>query len=86
MNPWEIILHPHISEKSTRLIEKENTLVFVVRKDATKPEIKRAVEKAFGVKVAKVRTLITSKGYKKAYVRLKSEFSAAEVAMRLGIL
>ena len=86
MNPWEIILHPHASEKSTKLIEKENTLVFIVRRNATKPEIKQAVEKAFGAKVAKVRTLITSKGHKKAYVRLRPEFSAAEIAMRLGIL
>ena len=85
-SPWEILLFPHTSEKSIRLIEKENTLVFIVRRNANKPEIKKAVEKAFNVKVDKVRTLITRKNEKKAYVKLNKNYSATDIAIRLGII
>ena len=85
-DPREIIIRPVQSEKALRLIEQHNTLTFIVRRDATKPEIKRAVEELFGVKVVKVNTLITPRGEKKAYVRLAPEYSAADIAARLGIL
>ncbi len=85
-DPREIIIRPVQSEKALRLIEQHNTLTFIVRRDATKPEIKKAVEELFGVKVVKVNTLITPRGEKKAYVRLAPEYSASDVAARLGIL
>jgi large subunit ribosomal protein L23 len=85
-SPWTIIVRPVQSEKALRLIEEANTLTFIVRRTATKPAIKQAVEKAFGVKVEKVNTLITPKGEKKAYVKLAKEYSAADVAARLGLL
>ena len=74
------------TEKALTYIENSNTLTFIVDLKATKHDIKRAVEKLFNVKVAKVRTLITPKGEKKAYVRLKPEYKASEIATRLGIL
>jgi len=80
----QVLLSPHISEKSTRLGEGSNQVVFRVRRDARKPEIKRAVEKMFsveveGVQVANVKGkrkgMMRSAGkrsdWKKAYVRLK---------------
>lgn len=79
-----ILLSPHISEKSTRVADKAGQVVFRVRVDARKPEIKKAVEKLFNVEVESVRTAnILGKyksfmgnvgrrpGWKKAYVRLK---------------
>ncbi len=54
---YDVILRPIITEKSTRLSE-HNQLVFVVRKDASKPEIKAAVEAIFKVKVEAVNTLV----------------------------
>ena len=86
MRPEEVIIRPLATEKALRLIEEQNTLTFIVRRDATKPDIKRAVEALFGVKVAKVRTLITPQGEKKAYVKLAPEYNASEVATRLGIV
>ena len=74
------------TEKALTYIENHNTLTFVVDVKATKHDIKRAIEKLFNVKVAEVRTLITPKGEKKAYVRLKPEYKASEIATRLGIL
>ncbi len=54
---YEILLRPSITEKSNLLKEGQNTLVFEVDPRASKTEIRRAVEQAFGVKVEGVRTL-----------------------------
>ena len=83
-NPFEIIIKPYVTEKTMFLIEKENKLVFIVKRDATKSEIKWAVEKAFGVKVDKVNVLYSKKG-KKAFVKLKPGYNADEIAVRIGI-
>ncbi|MEM0198716.1 MAG: 50S ribosomal protein L23 [Desulfurococcaceae archaeon] len=81
-----IILRPLQTEKALWLIDKQNTLTFIVDINATKHDIKRAVEALFGVKVESVRTLITATGEKKAYVKLSPEFKASEVATKLGIM
>ncbi len=79
----KVLLAPNISEKATVAAEANNTVVFKVTTDATKAEIKAAVEKLFEVSVEGVRTL-NVKGktkrtrhglgkrndWKKAYVRL----------------
>ncbi|AWA98702.1 50S ribosomal protein L23 [Vibrio harveyi] len=80
----KVLRAPHISEKATMAAEKANTIVFKVAKDATKKEIKAAVEKLFEVEVKSVNTLITKgktkrqglrqgrrSDVKKAYVNLK---------------
>ena len=79
----QILLKPHISEKSTVLADKDGQHVFRVRSDASKQEIKQAVESMFEVKVESVQVLNIKgkakrfqrqegrrKDYKKAYVRL----------------
>ena len=47
-----VLIGPHVSEKSARISEGANQFVFRVRRDATKPDIKAAVELMFEVKVA----------------------------------
>ncbi|MEM4542517.1 MAG: 50S ribosomal protein L23 [Sulfolobales archaeon] len=74
------------SEKAIAYMERYNTLIFIVDLKATKHDIKRAVEELFGVKVLKVRTVITPKGEKKAYVRLTQEYKASDVATKLGMV
>ncbi|MEM4369523.1 MAG: 50S ribosomal protein L23 [Desulfurococcaceae archaeon] len=81
-----IILRPLQTERALWLIDKQNTLTFIVDINATKHDIKRAVEALFGVKVESVRTLITATGEKKAYVKLSPEFKASEVATKLGVM
>ena len=54
---YDVIVSPVVTEKATSASE-HNQVVFKVRKDATKPQIKAAVEKIFGVKVKSVNTLI----------------------------
>ncbi|MFH1774975.1 MAG: 50S ribosomal protein L23 [Methanobacteriota archaeon] len=80
-----IIIHPDVTEKSMKLVESENKLVFVVSREASKSEIKTAVEKLYEVKVADVNTSITPRGVKKAYIKLTPEYKAEEVATRMGI-
>ena len=83
-DPFKIIIKPVITEKTTRLLEKENKLTFLVHLKADKKQIKRAVEELLNVKVEKVNVLITPKGEKKAYVKLKPEYKAMDVASKLG--
>ena len=78
-----VLLAPHVSEKSALAAEKANQCVFRVRRDATKPDIKAAVELMFEVKVDSVQ-VVNAPGkakrfgnragrrsdFKKAYVRL----------------
>jgi len=83
---YKIIIRPVHSEKALALIDKQNTLTLIVDRTATKHDIKRAVELLFGVKVISVRTLITSRGEKKAYVKLAPEYKASDVATQLGLM
>jgi len=68
------------------MIEKENKITFIVNRNATKHDVKRAVEKLYNVKVEKVNTVITRDGSKKAFVKLSPEYSASDLAVKLGIL
>ncbi len=83
-HPTRVIIKPYVTEKTLLLIEKENKLTFIIRRDATKTQVKNAVERLFNVEVEQVNTYITKYG-KKAIVKLKKEYSAEEVGMRLGI-
>ena len=53
---YDVVLAPHITEKST-MASEHNAVVFKVAGDASKPEIKEAVEALFGVEVTKVNTI-----------------------------
>lgn len=82
----QVIMSPHISEKATVAMEKNNEYVFEVADCATKPEIKDAIEFLFNAKVKSVRTVNVRpkkklfrgvegkrKGWKKAYVTLQAD-------------
>jgi large subunit ribosomal protein L23 len=81
-----VIVYPMMSESSVRLIETENKITFIVRKEASKNDIWRAVEELYEVKVSQVHTVSTPDGKKKAYVRLSPESKASDLAVKLGIL
>jgi large subunit ribosomal protein L23 len=86
MDPYDVILHPIITEVSSRILEAENKIVFAVSLKASKEDIKRAVEELYEVKVEKVTTVVTSKGVKKAFVRLHPDYKAVDVAIKLGVI
>ena len=72
-----------VTEKAVSLLDK-NILTAIVDIRARKPDIKREVERLLGVEVEKVNTLITPKGEKKAYIKLKTG-SAEEILSKLGV-
>jgi len=78
-------LKPIVTEKAVMMIERENVLTFETEKERTKDEIKKEVEELFAIKVAKVKTLIRN-NKKYAYVKLKKEFLAIDVATKLGLM
>lgn len=81
-----IIKYPLSTEKSIRLMESENKLVFVVDNKASKQEIRQAIEERFNVKVEKINTLNDTKGRKKAYVKFSAETPAIDLATKLGLM
>jgi len=84
MDPYDIIFHPYVTEKTMNFMDKNNALEFVVRRTANKKTIKKAIEKMFEVKVKDVRTRITKNG-KHAIVTFMPEFKAEDIGMRIGI-
>ena len=89
MDAYRVIKAPSNSETSMSNIEDNNTLVFIVDMLSNKRQIKAAVQKLYSLdasKVAKVNTLITPKGTKKAYVKLTPDVDAIEVANKIGLL
>jgi len=84
MDPYAIIYHPFVTEKTMNFMEKNNALEFVVKRDANKHQIKASIEKLFEVKVKNVNTRITKKG-KHAVVTFMPEFKAEDIGMRIGI-
>ncbi len=81
-----VLVAPLISEKSTRVSEKSNQVVFKVATDATKPEIKAAVETLFKVEVTSVNTLNVNGKNKRFGQRMgrRSDWKKAYVSLAQG--
>jgi large subunit ribosomal protein L23 len=86
MDPNDVISYPLMTESASLMVELDNKLMFVVNLKAGKSDVKRAVEELYEVEVEKVNVLITPQGEKKAFVKLKPEYKASDVAIKLGIL
>ncbi len=86
MDPHDIITRPVSSESALDRLERENKLTFIVSAKANKASIKVAFEKLYGVKVRSVNICITTSGEKKATIRLEKEYSASELATKIGLL
>ncbi|MFH1012964.1 MAG: 50S ribosomal protein L23 [Thermoplasmatota archaeon] len=84
MDPYDIILHPFVTEKTMNFMEKTNALEFVVKRTSNKHQIKKAVETMFDVKVQQVNTRITKHG-KHAIVTFTPDFKAEDIGMRIGV-
>jgi large subunit ribosomal protein L23 len=82
----KVLLAPHVSEKSNRVAERYNQVVFKVARDATKPEIKDAVELLFKVTVKGV-TILNVKGKRKRFGMIhgrRSDWKKAYVSLEAG--
>ena len=93
VDPYNIIIMPWITEKTLNghrradpnvgWRENNNRLEFIVRRTASKPEIKAAIEMLLEVRIAKINTKVTKIG-KHASVRLAEGYDAEEAALKLG--
>lgn len=89
---YQILLHPYVTEKSMNAIDGTpaqdlkdgNRIEFIVKRTASKPQIKEAFEQTFEVKVEKVYTRITKEG-KHAIIKLAEGEDAKDLSMRIGI-
>ena len=86
MDQYKIIKYPLSTEKSIRLMESENKLIFVVDKKATKKEIKKAVEEMFKVEVDDVNTFVSAEGEKRAYIKFSAKKPAIDIATQMGLM
>lgn len=84
MDPYDIVYHPYVTEKTMNLMEKNNAIEFVVKRSANKTQIKKAVETMFDAKVKEVNTMITKRG-KHAIVIFMPDVNAEDIGMRIGI-
>ncbi len=86
MDPYNIIKHPLSTEKSIRLMETDNKLIFVVNNKSSKKEIKKAIEEMFKVEVVSVNTFVNPEGEKRAYVKFSSKNPAIDIATQMGLM
>lgn len=86
MDSYNIIKYPLSTEKSVRLMESENKLIFVVNKKATKKEIKKAIEEMFRVEVDNINTFVNAEGEKRAYVKFSAKNPAIDIATQMGLM
>ena len=92
MRAHDVLLHPYVTEKTLNMLQGTpaqnlkdgNRLEFLVDRRATKQDVRKAFEEVFEVKVASVNTFIRKDG-KHAIIKLKPEFSAEEIGMRIGV-
>ena len=83
MDPYQIIQHPFVTEKTMNLLG-ENKLDFIVVRTADKPTIKKAVETLLEARVVQIRTYIDKAG-KHAIVKFAPEHNVEDLATRIGV-
>jgi len=79
------VISPYATEKTFALIDNENSLQFIVERNARKEEIVEELEKLLDARIDKVTVKIGKKG-KIATVKLASEYSASDIATRIGVM
>ena len=81
----EIIIRPYITEKTFAMVENEQKICFLVKKDASKTMIQEAVQRLFHENTINVQTARTIYG-KKAFVKFESTDKARDLATKIGML
>ncbi|MCL4364862.1 MAG: 50S ribosomal protein L23 [Candidatus Marsarchaeota archaeon] len=80
------LLYPISTEKALNMIDRNNTITYVVDFRSRKDDIRKEFEETFGVKVDRINTAISIKNNKRAYIRMKKEFKASDVARKLKLV
>ncbi|BCS90814.1 MAG: 50S ribosomal protein L23 [Candidatus Micrarchaeota archaeon] len=80
-----VLLYPLNTEKAISLIDKANTITFIVADAATKKQVKEEFERLFKVKVKSVNISNTFLEGKKAYIKLEKDYKASDIAVKLKL-
>jgi len=80
-----IIIRPYITEKTFAMVENEQKICFLVKKEASKPMIKEAIKLLYNENSINVETARTIYG-KKAFVKFESTDKARDLATKIGML
>jgi large subunit ribosomal protein L23 len=78
-------MKPIVTEKAVMMIERDNVITFQTSMKMEKKDIKKEIEEIFNVKIDKIRTLIKN-NKKYAYIKLKGDTLAIDVATKLGLM
>ncbi|MDD9953985.1 MAG: 50S ribosomal protein L23 [Candidatus Woesearchaeota archaeon] len=79
-----VVKYPLATEKSVRFIDEQNKIVFVVKREASKPQIKEDIEAMLKTKVKSINTLMAPDGNKRAYIEFTTP--AIDIATNLGLM
>jgi len=80
-----VLIKPLMTEKAVRMIETENKIIFIATRKSTKEEIKKEFESTFDTKVMSINIQIR-KNQKFAFIKLKAENAAINVATKIGVM
>lgn len=81
-----VLKYPLSTERAISLIDRGNTIVYIVDIRSSKGAIKKEFESTFKVKVSAVRTMNTSTNEKKAFIKIGKGFKASDVASKLKLV
>jgi ribosomal protein L23 len=81
-----ILKYPLTTEKSVGIVDRNNTITYMVDQRASKTEIKKEFEKTFNVKVNSINTINMPKNAKKAFIKLAKGYNASDVAVKLKLV
>lgn len=81
-----VLRYPLATEKAIGIIEKTNTITYIVDFRATKDEIAKEIESLFGVKVDSVRTSNMPNNNKKALIKIAKQYKAGDIAIKLKLV
>ena len=81
---YQILVRPLVTEKTTKVAEKGNWLAFEVAPGSTKPEIKQALERLYGVEIVRVNTMITKGKKKSRALASRSDVKKAFIQLKDG--
>jgi large subunit ribosomal protein L23 len=78
--------YPIATEKAINMIERDNVITYIVDMRSNKADVKKEFEDSFKVKVKRVNIEIETKNRKRAYITLKKEFKASDIALKLKLV
>ena len=83
---YSILVQPLSTEKANKTMTEKNTLSFIIHNRANKVQVKKAFKEIFNIVPRAVNTLVRPDGKKKAFIRLRPEDPALNVASKMGII